>query len=61
MLAAAVPITSGNVMSIPTLHSIPAPAQEQLMECKHLSESEVKQLTEMAREILAEETQCINV
>ncbi|CAE7862218.1 pho2a [Symbiodinium sp. KB8] len=29
---------------------------EQLMECKHLSESEVKQLTEMAREILAEES-----
>eukprot|EP00439_Symbiodinium_sp_Y106_P076364 s271_g15.t1 len=26
------------------------------MECKHLSESEVKQLTEMAREILAEES-----
>ena len=31
------------------------------MECKHLSESEVKQLTEMAREILAEETGCINM
>ena len=26
------------------------------MECKHLSESEVKQLCEMARDILAEET-----